>query len=453
MSVRLSQLPNGLRVVSHQMPQLETVSLGVWIKAGSRDEGAHENGIAHFLEHMAFKGTSNRTSFEIVEQIENVGGDLNASTGLDQTSYYAMVLRPSLDVAMALLGDILNNPVFEPQEIAREAKVIEQEIMASLEQPEDVVFDLAQGVAFPDQAVGRPVMGFRDTVLGFSGDDLTAFMERHYRGSQMVISAAGALEHDVLLDLASQYFSELPIGGAEDFVPASYEGGVSMSPHRFEQAHVVAGFEGIGFKHDQIFTAQILNYTLGGGMTSRLFQEVREKRGLAYQVYGFHSSFEETGFFGGAAATDQRHALDVTELMFSEMFQMAESGISESELNRAKAQIKSGLAVALESTGARAEQLARQILFFGKPLQTRELIADVERVTLEDCRVLAQQLVSRGKMTLALTGVNEEIGELQRFVRPYDCQSSVVKDNLVNEGAAIDGVCFDQQLLNSKEVK
>lgn len=420
MSLRVSQLANGLRVVSHAMPHLETVSLGVWIKAGSRDEGASENGIAHFLEHMAFKGTSSRSAFEIVEEIENVGGDLNAATGLDQTSYYAMVLRSSLDVAVSLLGDIVINPVFRVEEIAREANVIEQEIMASLEQPEDVVFDLAQGLAFPDQAVGRPVMGTRETVASFKPDDLKGFMKRHYRASQMVLCGAGALDHDELCGLAEQHFSSLPAGDGAGLVPASYTGGVAISPQKFEQAHVVAGFEGIGFKQDEIFTAQILNYTLGGGMSSRLFQEVREKRGLAYQVYGFHSTFEDTGFFGAAAAMDPQHALDVTELMFSEMGQIANKGISDVELSRAKAQLKTGLLVALESTGARAEQLARQILFFGRPLNPKDLIAEVEAVTVEDCEQLAQYLVTKGHMTVAVAGIEPESADFDQFQLPAD---------------------------------
>jgi len=430
MSVRVSVLDNGLRVVSHRMAHLETVTLGVWIKAGARDEIASQNGIAHFLEHMAFKGTTSRSAYDIVEQIETVGGDLNAATGLDQTSYYAMVLKDAVGVAVELIGDILINPVFSQDELVKERHVIEQEILASKEQAEDVVFDLAQTLAFPDQSVGRPVMGSEASVGAVTLDGLRAFMKSHYVGSQMVLSAAGCVDHDELCDLADKHLSALPKGDGQALVPACYAGGVGVSPQAFDQAHVLAGFEGVGFKSDDIYAAQILNYTLGGGMSSRLFQEVREKRGLAYQVYSFHSTFEDTGFFGAYSATDLMHSVDVTDLMFSEIFKIAEHGIHDKELERAKAQLKSGLAMALESTSGRAEQLARQILFFDKPLETADLLEEVSAVRLEDCLHLAQNLVANGAMTVALVGTDQNIGDFERFKSVNASKLTSFRDNL-----------------------
>jgi len=435
MNVRVSQLDNGLRVVSQTWPHLETATLGVWIKAGSRDEEPEQNGLAHFLEHMAFKGTHNRSAFEIVDQIEMVGGDLNAATGLDQTSYYASVLRPSVGIAVELIGDILINSTFPENEIARERQVIEQEILASHDQPEDVVFDLAQSLAFPDQPVGRPVMGTRASVGNFQADDLRAFMAAHYGAQQMVLCAVGAVDHDELCDLATQHLGGLPVGKAKQIVTAHYQGGIGASTSQFEQGHVVAGFEGLGFKSEEIFTAQILNYILGGGMSSRLFQEIREKRGLAYHVYGFHSTFEDTGFFGAYAATDQKSTVDVTDLIFSEIFKIATYGVTSKELHRAQAQLKSGLASVFESTGARAEQLARQMLFFDKSFEMAELIEKVETVSLDECGDLAQKLISKNNISVAVAGLDHNCDEFERFKSSSYFLSDPLQRHANGEGA------------------
>lgn len=408
MTCRFSTLDNGLRVVSHHMPHLETVSLGVWVKAGNRQEGAHEDGVAHFLEHMAFKGTSSRSAFDIVEEIEQVGGDLNAATGLDQTAYYATILKEDLKLAVDLLADIVINPVFDDVEIKKEAEVICQEILASQDQAEDVVFDLAQSLAFPNQPIGRPVMGRIETVSRLTREDLKGFMARYYRAENMVVSAAGNVSHEALCDYVCKAFSGLNQGAVPPTEGARYKGGIGSHDHPFEQGHVVIGLKGIGFTDARIFAAQVVNATLGGGMASRLFQEIREKRGLAYHVYSFHSSFEETGLFGVYAATDPQRSVEATELMLNEIAICCREGISLKELTRAKAQLKSGIAMSLESSGARAEQIARQILFFDKLLSNEELTEEVEAVTLVDCQTLLHEIISAGAPTLALAGLHRK---------------------------------------------
>ena len=415
MTVQSSTLDNGLRVVSHQMPHVRTVGVGVWIKAGSRQERPEQNGIAHFLEHMAFKGTASRSAFDIVAEIERVGGDLNAATGIDQTAYYAHGLESSLDVAVELIGDILTRPQFDLGDMAREALVIEQEILASLEQGEEQVFDLALQKAYPEQALGRPVMGRAEIVQTLTKDDLLGFMADHYQAGQMVLVAAGAVEHERLCDLGGQHFSQLPVGGGQALEPAVYQGGVEVGAGRFEQAHVTVGFEGVGLNSDEIFAAQILNIILGGGMSSRLFQEVREARGLAYHVYGFHSAFEETGFFGSYAAADQQHAVDVADIMLSEMSKLADSGVTSLELEGAKAQLKTGLAMGLESTNARAEQMARQLLFWGETFAPEFLLAKLDGVNCEDCLHLAGRLVNEGQLTVSVLGNGQKIRGFERF--------------------------------------
>lgn len=415
METRVSTLSNGLRVVSHEMLHLETVSLGVWIAAGSRDEKPDQHGIAHFLEHMAFKGTTSRSAYEIVETIENVGGDLNASTGLDQTSYYAVVLRGDVEVAVSLLGDILQNSQFTEEELQRERDVIIQEIVANDDQPDDVVFDLAQSLAFKGHSVGRPVMGTIESVSGFTIDDLSGFMKSHYKAERMVISAAGAIDHDEFVRLVERYFSELQTGGERSIEPIAYKGGIEAASQDFEQGHVVIGFEGVPFKSSDIFTMQVLNSVLGGGMSSRLFQEVREKRGLAYHVYSFHSAYEDAGLFGLYVACDKKRQFEACTVMLNEIASLLETGLNSRELNRAKAQLKAGLAMSLESTAVRAEQLARQMLFFDRVLSVSELRDEIEAVSGEACQALATKIVRASEPTIALIGGGQKIDEFKRF--------------------------------------
>lgn len=420
MNVRVTELESGLRVVSQPMAESELVSLGLWVKAGSRHEGRAQNGIAHFLEHMAFKGTSQRSALEIVEDIEQVGGDLNAATGIDQTAYYAQVLGGSLDVAVELIADIVLNPVFRAEDIGQEASVIVQEILASEDQPEEAVFEQALLRAFPGQAVGRPVMGQIETVRGFSRQDLQEFMGRHYRGKEMVLAACGDVAHDRLVELAARHFDKVQSGNGGEIEPADYAGGLVIDDSRSEQGHVVIGFEGVGFCSDDIFTGQILNTVLGGGMSSRLFQEVRERRGLAYHVYSFHSTFEDGGLLGAYAGTEPGQTLELAKIMLAEMQQMGENGISERELMRAKAQLECGLAMVGESSSARAEQLARQLLFFGRPLQRDELLGQLNTVSVEDCRKLASRCILEGRLCLSVLGAGQKHGEFDRLYKGWE---------------------------------
>lgn len=415
MGSRVSTLANGLRVVSYEMPHLETVSLGVWIAAGSRDEKPDQHGIAHFLEHMAFKGTSTRSAYEIVETIENVGGDLNASTGLDQTSYYAVVLREDVEVAVSLLGDILQNSQFTEDELIRERDVIIQEIVANDDQPDDVVFDLAQSLAFKGHSVGRSVMGTIESVSSFTIDDLNDFMKSHYKAEKMIISAAGAIDHDEFVRLVERHFSELQTGGERLIEPITYRGGIEAASQDFEQGHVVIGFEGVPFKSSDIFTMQVLNSVLGGGMSSRLFQEVREKRGLAYHVYSFHSAYEDSGLFGLYVACDKKRQLEACRVMLNEIASLLETGLNSKELNRAKAQLKASLAMSLESSAVRAEQLARQMLFFDRVLSVAELRSEIEAVSGEACQALVEKIVRNSAPTIALIGGEQKIDEFKSF--------------------------------------
>lgn len=393
MSAEISQLANGLIVVSHTMPEVETVSLGVWIGAGSRSEAKTEHGVAHFLEHMAFKGTERRSAQDIAEEIEAVGGDLNASTGVDSTAYYARVMRKDLPLALDILSDIILSPRFDQTELTREREVILQEIAACMDSPDDIVFDLVQEAAFPDQSLGRPILGTVQSVGRFKPSHLGAYLATHYHAPNMVISAAGAVDHKVLAAEAERRFAGLDTSPTAPPAGASYSGGVRRSKKSFEQTHLVLTFEAPHYRHADYFAAQMLAGALGGGMSSRLFQEVRERRGLCYSVYAFSSGLIDSGMFTVHAASGPERAHELFAVIRDELVRAAEHGFRPEEISRVRAQLKMGLLAGLESSSARAEQLARQILIHGRVFTTQELIEKVERIEAADMQSLVEKLL------------------------------------------------------------
>lgn len=397
MSVVLTTLPNGMRVVTHAMPHLETASLGIWVGTGARAELLEQNGISHLLEHMAFKGTEKRTARQIVEEIESVGGDLNAATSLETTAYYARVLKADVALGIDLLADILLNSKFDENELAREQNVILQEIAAAEDSPDDVAHDLVQEAAYPGQALGRPILGTQKSVRSFSSSDLAAYMDLNYVPSSMVLAAAGALDHDSVVAQAEAAFGDMSKADPAPPESASYTGGMRRSKRSFEQSHIVLSFEGPSYRDDAMYTGQILSSMLGGGMSSRLFQQAREARGLCYSIYSYCWGLSDTGLLGIHAATGGEQMLELAGVIINELEELASTNVGPSELERAKAQLKSGLLMSLESTGSRAEQLARQTLVFGAPLEIESLIEKVEAVDKEAVRELvARTIVGRG---------------------------------------------------------
>lgn len=417
MSVAVSELPNGLRVVTHTMRHLETVSMGIWVGAGSRFEAPLQHGISHLLEHMAFKGTTTRSARDIVEEIEFVGGELNAATSLDSTAYYARVLKGDEELALGLLADILRNPVFDAGELVREKDVILQEIAASRDSPDDLVYDLAQETAFSDQAIGRSILGTPSSVRGLGADDLVRYLGVNYTPGAMVLSAAGAVDHDRMVELARSLFGDAPRADAVAPQPARYTGGVSQGKKQYEQDHVILAFRGPSYNEDEFYAAQVLSGILGGGMSSRLFQEAREKRGLCYAVYSFCWGLSDAGLFGVHAATGEQQLSELVNVICSQFEQSAEIAPDHTEISRAKAQIKTGLLTSLENSGARAEQLARQVLAFGRPLDTGELIEKVEAVNGEKLRTVAEKLLHQVRPTMALVGTIRESAEVESLMR------------------------------------
>ena len=403
MSAKVTTLPSGLRVVSEEMSGVETASIGVWADVGARDERPEINGVSHLLEHMAFKGTERRTAQGIAEEIEAVGGHLNAYTSREQTAYYAKVMKEDVPLAIDLLADILQHSVFDPEELKREQQVVVQEIAQAHDTPDDIIFDYFQEVAFPDQPMGRTILGPAEKVEAYDRRVLADYMGEHYAASRLIVVGAGRLEHERLVDLAARAFDALPKAVAHSRSPARYDGGEMRRERDIEQLHLILGFDGIPFADASFTTLQLFSTLLGGGMSSRLFQEVREKRGLAYAVFAFASSYIDGGTFGVYAGTSPDDAEELVPVMADEMMKTCEA-ITEAELARARAQLKSSLLMSLESTSSRIERLGRHMLIYGRPLDIAEIVAQVEAVTTDDVVRLARRLFKESRLSLAALG-------------------------------------------------
>lgn len=348
MSPRIHTLPNGFRIVTELQPSMQSASIGVWVLAGGRHERIEQNGIAHFLEHMAFKGTHRRTPLEIAEVLENVGGYLNAYTTRETTAYYARVLKDDVSLALDVIGDIVLNPIFDPHELEVERGVILSEIGQALDTPDDVIFDWLQEATYPKQALGRTILGPAERVRNFSRDDLAGFVDEHYSPERMVLSAAGNIDHDRIVAEAEEIFGGLKPHGRDYADPARFEGGEYRKVKKLEQAHFTLAFEGPAYRDEDIYIAQTATTALGGGMSSRLFQELRERRGLCYTIYAQSGAYSDTGLTTIYAGTSGDQVAELAEVTIDEM-KRAASEMTLVEVDRARAQIKAGLLMGLKA--------------------------------------------------------------------------------------------------------
>jgi predicted Zn-dependent peptidase len=404
MTTQVTRLGNGLRVVSHRMPHVETVSLGVWVAAGARHEQEAEHGISHLLEHMAFKGTERRSASDIAEEIEAVGGELNAATSLETTAYFARTLKGDIALALDILADILQIPRYAEEELEREREVILQEIAATRDSPDEIAYELLQDAAFPQQAIGRPILGTTRSVKSFGAEDLRAFLKANYGAMRMVLSAAGHVDHAELVRHAEALFGTMNGGVGGRFEPARYVGGTRTSAKPFEQSHLVMAFAGPSYRSREFYTAQVFSGLFGGGMSSRLFQEVRERRGLCYSIYSSCWGLADTGLFAIHAATGPEMMEKLIDVVGRELVRAAAERPAEAELARSKAQLKAGLLMGLESSSARAEQMARQLLLFDRLMEPPELVERIDAVTADAVRDLAAELVSGSPPSVAVVG-------------------------------------------------
>ncbi|MDR5654127.1 M16 family metallopeptidase [Ruixingdingia sedimenti] len=401
--IRIATLPNGFRIVTETMPGLKSASIGLWINVGGRHEAADQTGVAHFLEHMAFKGTTRRSALRIAEEIEDVGGYINAYTSREMTAYYARVLEADVPLALDVIADIVLNPVFDPRDVETERHVILQEIGQALDTPDDVIFDWLQEVAYPDQPMGRPILGPAERVERFTRDDLRRFVGDHYGPDQMILSAAGAVDHDRIVAAATAIFGGLSPVGMPRLEPARFTPGERRELRDLEQVHFTLAFEAPGYRDDAVYTAQVYATAMGGGMSSRLFQKIREDRGLCYSIFAQSSAHEDTGLMTIYAGTGAAEIAELADLTVAELKRAADD-MTEAEVARARAQMKAGLLMGLESPSARAERLARMLAIWNRVPDVEEVVAKIDAVTVGAVRDHGAALAAGGRAAMALYG-------------------------------------------------
>jgi predicted Zn-dependent peptidase len=409
-------LPNGLRVISEEIPYVRSVSVGVWAEAGGIWEQPVNMGSSHFIEHMLFKGTERRNAREIAHAIDGRGGNLNAFTAKEQTCYYAKVLDEHLEVALDVLSDMVGRSCFDSVEIEKEKGVIREEIRMYEDDPDDLVHDLFAEATWGGHALGRPIVGTEATVQSFNRSDLLDFYHTHYRPERVVISVAGNVRHEQVVELVARLFDGAFLPHVGQIVtpkpPVTVERSRAiLRTKETEQAHLVVGMEGLCQDHEDMYALHLINTVLGGGASSRLFQEIREQRGLAYSVYSFQSSFRDSGHFGVYAGASPNALPKVLELVMEGYQTFANNGMSQVELDESKEQLKGQVMLGLESTSGRMTRLGRGELMHGRVLSPDQIIQRIEAVTLGQANDLARVLFSgRPKILSAVGALPEELG-------------------------------------------
>lgn len=412
--IKLTTLPNGLRIITDTVDSVHSVALGIWVDVGTRDEDMEHNGAAHMVEHMLFKGTKRRAPTQIAEEIENVGGYMNAYTSREITSYHIHLLKDHVPLALDMLADIYQNATLPSEEIERERQVILQEIGMSQDTPDDLIFDNYFETAYPGQTVGAPILGKAHHVKGMKRETMTDYIRRYYTPGRTVISAAGNVDHNEFVKQVQALFASMPADSDAHHMTADYKGGEHRLEKKLEQAHVVLGFEGVSRLDDDYHIAQALSAILGGGMSSRLFQEVREKRGLVYSVYSFHSSQSDSGQFCVYAGTGAKDLKELIPVVCDEIVKITKD-VTDIEVSRAKAQMKSGLLMARESMITRAEQQAKYLLYRNKVFDVEGLITKVDSITPKEITRVAGKIF-HGKPTLAALGPVKKMEDYDKIV-------------------------------------
>ena len=402
MTYQLTTLPNGLRVASEFLPGCESVAVSVTCGVGARYENETEHGISHLLEHMAFKGTKTRTARDIAEAFDNVGGQINAYTSMELTVYYAKVLKGDVRLAVDILGDIMQNSIFAEDELAREKDVVIQEIAMHYDTPDDLIMDYFDETAFPNQPLGRSILSSEERVASYTRDDLIRYMDTHYQPPRMVLSAAGNIEHAAFVKLASEYFSMPAKSAGPSFDIATYGGGDARTTRDLEQIHLIFGLPTVNMHTPDYYSLQLYASILGGGMSSRLFQEVREKRGLAYSVYSMGSAYEDCGILSVVAAAAPERAGELSSVLCQQIALMGKD-ISDTELTRAKNQHKAELLMAREAPQTVSTWIGRHLMMFNEYRQVSAITERIEAVTKQQILKLGQDIAS-GKLTIAALG-------------------------------------------------
>jgi predicted Zn-dependent peptidase len=402
---RKDTLSNGIRVVSETLPKSRSVSIGVWVKVGSRHEPPEIGGISHFIEHMFFKGTGRRSAKDIAIEMDSIGGEMNAFTSQETTTFYAKVVDEHLPVVIEILADILLGAKFDPVEMEKERKVILEEIKGVEDTPDDYIHELFTNTVWPDNSLGRPILGTRETIRALKHDDIVSYIDSYYHPKEIVISVAGNFEHARLIELLDGHFGKLArTGTAKKEATPAFTHAVTVKKKQLEQVQLCIGCKGLYYTHEDRFVISALNTVLGNSMSSRLFQEIREQNALAYSIYSYVTSYRDTGLLTVYAGTDPSNALEVVRLTVKEMKKIKEEGITPAEELRVKNQIKGSLILSLESSNSHMSRLARQEMYFGKYLSMDDIIKGVEKVTAEQAQRLAQQLFTPENTSLTILG-------------------------------------------------
>ena len=412
--IKYTKLSNGLRVITDEMTDVETVSMGIWVSVGSQLEDSQINGISHLLEHMLFKGTKQRTALQIAQEIENVGGIINAYTSRDMTAYYLKVLKEDALMGLTILADIYQNSVMNEEELFKEKDVVLQEILQNFDSPDDIIFDYFQETAYPDQPIGRPISGSTQTVQAIKPETLLSYMHDEYTASRTVVSIAGNISHEFCVDLVCRLFTKLSQKGKRQMIPSRYVGGDFRQDRDIEQVHVLMGFPAFSYQNDFFYAQMILSTLLGGGMSSRLFQEVREKRGLVYTIYSFSHSYMDTGLFGVYAGTGKEKIKELMLVVCDELLTMG-TMLTEQEIERAKAQLKAMILMQRESTSTRCKVNAQNMLIWGKIISKDEIISKIEAVNEDILKQVSSLLLSK-KPTLTSLGPIQHVWDYEKFV-------------------------------------
>ncbi|MDQ7819932.1 MAG: pitrilysin family protein [Armatimonadota bacterium] len=417
-SVALSTLPNGMRVLTERIPHVRTVAAGIWVGVGSRHEPPEHHGISHFLEHLFFKGTAARTALEIAQAVDEIGGQMNAFTDREQTVFYIKVLSAHLDRALEVYADMLLRATLAPESIERERQVITEEIKSYEDSPDELVQDLFAQTVWNSHPLGRPVIGTLATVGRLQRDDFLTHIARHYRPDNVLLAAAGDLDHEQVVRAAERHF-----GGWEgtarrtDQPPPRAEAAVAVRSKETEQVHLCLGSQGLAQADDGRYVLAVLDHLLGGGMSSRLFQEIREKRGLVYSIASYAAAYRDGGLFVIYAGMSPGAGPEVVRLVLEELDRVRTDPVPDAELRRAKESLKGSLMLGLESTGSRMSMLARSLIYHGRVVSLDELLARIDAVTSEDVQRMAQRLLRPEGLSLAAIGPFRSDGRLEAAVR------------------------------------
>ena len=400
---KFTQLSNGIRLYIDPMNDLQSAAIGIWASAGAIDESPPEGGLAHLLEHMAFKGTNGRTARDIAEEIEAVGGYLNAATSYQRTGYFARVLKGDIDTAVDILADILTDPLFDEEELSKEQEVVVQEIGEAWDAPDDAAMDLLQSVAFKGQPLGRPILGTIEGVRSHDSRRLRSFMDFHYTPDNLIVAVAGAVDTEAFTSLVKDRLSKLEGACSKGRGTPQYFGGSACDQRDIEQTHIALAFSAVGAQHRDYYATRIFAEALGGGMASRLFQAIREERGLAYSVYAYADCYDDAGLIGVYMGTDAANAEAAVTLARQQIEDMLQA-LAPAELDRARAMLTSSLMMGLELPSGRIETAVSQICTYGAPIEPEAICRELENVTVEDVQRCADRALRSAPSAIAVVG-------------------------------------------------